>query len=461
MSARAPAPSGRFRLSRGRRYLVRGLLAGATVLAIVGIFAVWANRQVLHANNWADTSTALLQNHDIRTQVSALLVDQVYANVDVNKDVTAGLPPRLKPLAAPVANGLRTAAERATVETLGRPRVQEAWKAANRATAQQFIDIADGNSKAITSSGNAVFLDLRPLVLDVVARLGLPGKVAAKLPPNAGHVKIMSGNQVKTVQNGTTFLRGLAVVLPLVAAGMLALAVFLARGRRRETLLWAGLNLIAAGLIVLVARSLIGDQVVGSLVKTDGVKPAADAVWSIGTHMLRDVAEATIVAGIPVVAAAWLAGPMRSATALRHAIAPWLRDRPATAYTVLFTVLLLVIAWGPIPATRMVVPVLLLIGLSVLGLEALRRQTALEFPDARAGWAGTQLRGMRGATASDEHQTTAPAGQGGNGPAAAVAEQTSRLDQLERLVTLHDHGVLTDAEFAAEKSSLLANRVPT
>jgi hypothetical protein len=444
---------------------VRGLLAGATVLAIVGIFAVWANRQVLHANNWADTSTALLQNHDIRTQVSALLVDQVYANVDFNKDVTAGLPPRLKPLAAPVANGLRTAAERATVETLGRPRVQEAWKAANRATAQQFIDIADGNSKAITSSGNAVFLDLRPLVLDVVARLGLPGKVAAKLPPNAGQVKIMSGNQVKTVQNGTTFLRGLAVVLPLVAAGMLALAVLLARGRRRETLLWAGLNLIAAGLIVLVARSLIGDRVVASLVKTDGVKPAADAVWSIGTHMLRDVAEATIVAGIPVVAAAWLAGPMRSATALRHAIAPWLRDRPATAYAVVFTVLLLVIAWDPIPATRMVVPVLLLIGLSVLGLEALRRQTALEFPDARAGWAGTELRAnarrIRGATVGDEQQIAAPAGHGGNGPAAGVAEQTSRLDQLERLVTLHDHGVLTDAEFAAEKSSLLANRVPT
>ncbi|MGZ4331253.1 MAG: hypothetical protein ACXVXL_25015, partial [Solirubrobacteraceae bacterium] len=56
--------------TRGRRILIRVLLVVATVLIALGSLAVWANRQVLNANNWADTSSALLQNDAIRTQVA-------------------------------------------------------------------------------------------------------------------------------------------------------------------------------------------------------------------------------------------------------------------------------------------------------------------------------------------------------------------------------------------------------
>ena len=79
------AASGPARLSRGRRYTIRGLLIVATILTILAIFAIWANRQILNANNWGNTSTALLQNAEIRTQLSAFIVDQVYANVNVSR----------------------------------------------------------------------------------------------------------------------------------------------------------------------------------------------------------------------------------------------------------------------------------------------------------------------------------------------------------------------------------------
>jgi hypothetical protein len=42
--------------------------------------------------------------------------------------------------------------------------------------------------------------------------------------------------------------------------------------------------------------------------------------------------------------------------------------------------------------------------------------------------------------------------------APAAAEDT-RLDQLERLASLHDRGVLTDAEFAAQKAQVLGAQV--
>ena len=46
-------------------------------------------------------------------------------------------------------------------------------------------------------------------------------------------------------------------------------------------------------------------------------------------------------------------------------------------------ILLLLLIWGPIAATRNCIGILIIIALSMLGLEMLRRQTAAELPDVR------------------------------------------------------------------------------
>jgi hypothetical protein len=434
-------PSDPARLSRGRRYTIRALLIVATILTILAIFAIFANRQVLNANNWGNTSTALLANPEIRAQLSTFIVDQVYSNVNVTGEVQSALPQRLKPLAGPAANGLRELAETRMNRLLQRPRIQEAWRAANEVTAQQFINIAKGDSRAITQQGNAVVLDLRPIVVQLTERLGLPNSLVDKIPPTAGAIKIMSGNQVSTLQNGANALRGLAIVLPLVAFAMFAVAVYLAQGRRRKTLLFVGIDLMLAGLIVLVARRLIGNGVVESLAQTDAIKPAAHATWSIGTDILRDVAQAAVIIGIPVVLGALLAGPTRPATALRRWAAPWLRDSPVATYSVVGVIVLLVIAWGPIPATRQVIPLLILIVLVIVGVEALRRQTAEEFPEATTS---STRASMKTAVAR-----------------ARGSVRGGRTGELERLASLHDKGVLSDEEFAAQKASILGDGVVT
>jgi hypothetical protein len=444
----ADGAGGGVALPRGRRYAVRALLCGATLLAVFAIFAVWANRQVLDADNWADTSSEMLNDSAIRTQVSGYLVDEAYANVNVSAEIARALPPRLKPLAGPATSGLRDLAQRTTDRALGRPRIQEAWKEANRLTAQQFIAIAEGNSKAVTASGNAIVLDLRGIVVNLVERLGLPRSVSDRIPPEAGHITIMSSSNVSTMKDAVAWTQGLAVVLPALAFAMFALAVFLARGRRRETLLVAGLDLMAAGLVVLVARSIAGGYVVDQLSSTAAVEPAAQAAWSIGTRMLDDIAKAVVVVGIPLVLAAWLAGPYRPAAAVRRAAAPTLRERPALTYSLVGVALLLVIAWAPIPATRSPLPVLLMIILAFAGMAALRRQVAAEFPAAEAGAARAAIQ--------DRATRALHAVQGARRPRPADAP-TASLDQLERLATLHDHGALSDEEFAAEKTVVLTN----
>ncbi|HET7052260.1 MAG TPA: SHOCT domain-containing protein [Solirubrobacteraceae bacterium] len=448
--------------TRGRRILIRVLLVLATVLVAFGALAVWANRQVLNANNWADTSSQLLQNDAIKTQVADFMVDQVYANVNVAGELQSALPPRLQPLAGPVAGGLRTVAQKAAFEFLGRPRVQEAWQNAMRLTAQQFINIVENKSNAITLNGNAVYIDLRPLMGQLTTQLGLPASVAQALPAGAGRLKIMSSNQISTVQNSVKLVKGLTIILPAVALLLFALCVYLYTGRRRHALFVVGIDLVIAGLVVLIARNVAGNQIVNALASTEAARPAADGAWTIGTRLLSDIGQSIIIVGLAVMLASSLAGNTRPAVAFRRAAAPWFRLRPFTTYGVVIAIILLIVLWGPIPATRKPIPVLILLVLSWLGVEALRRQTAEEFPDAQFGDA---MSGMRARVANWRMRRhgrgapppAAPPMAGGAGP-PILWSQDERLSRLERLTALRDAGALTEAEFASEKAIVMSMR---
>jgi hypothetical protein len=435
------------------------MLTLATLLTILGILAVFANRQVLDANNWSSTSTSLLQNPAIRTELSNYLVQQLYANVNISGQLKTALPPKLQPLAGPVAGGLQNLAGKAAYELLGRPEVQAAWKSANRVTAKEFIDIVEGNSKLVLLNGNAVFLDLRPVAADVASQIGLPSSLVNSIPPDAARLKILQSDQIKTVQNAVELLRGLAIILPALALILFVLGVYLSEGRRRHVLLIVGVDGVIAGVIVLIARNVAGHWIVNSLVTTDSVRPAAQAAWSIGTSTLSDIAQSTIVIGLAVMLAAWLLGPSRPATGFRRAVAPWLREHPAMSYTVVLGVLLLIVLWGPITATRQPISVLLLILFVGLGTEVQRRQTAEEFPDAQIGDTWRRIRahlGRRpGSSRRRRSSTPAPPIAGGSGsPWSGVPDD--RLSRLERLAALWSDGALTEQEFAAEKALLLA-----
>ncbi len=161
-------------------------------------------------------------------------------------------------------------------------------------------------------SGN-VTLDLQGLLEQTQAQFGVGGRLADRLPPDAAQLTIVESDELELAQDAVRFLKALAIVLVILALGLMALGVYLARGWRREALRAVGFGLILAGAAALVARSLAGSAVVG-LAKTASVEPALEATWSISTSLLVEAASATLLYGIVVVFAAWLAGP----TALGH-----------------------------------------------------------------------------------------------------------------------------------------------
>lgn len=362
---------------------MRSLIGVATVLGIVAIFAVWANRQLLDTGYWTSTNTKLIESPPIREAVSGYLTEQLYANVDVAGELGKELPSELKPLAAPAAGALKDVVQKGINLLLERPRVQELWSKANQVTHAQFVRLIENKGSVVKlPGGGAVVLDLRPMLGEVAEKVGAPASISEKIPANVAQLKIVTSKQLGTMQDAVNLLRSLALVLPLLVVAMFALAVYLARGRRRQTLTEVGAAFVGAGLAVVVVRGIAGSKVVDSLATTEAVRPAAQAAWSIGTSVLADVAWSTVFIGVVVVLAAMLAGPTRIATSLRRLMAPYMRDRPDVTFGALGLLLLLLFAWGPIEATKSLTGILIIIVLAVFGTETLRRQTALEFPDA-------------------------------------------------------------------------------
>jgi hypothetical protein len=405
-SAKSPRENGGDRV-REHRVWVRVLLVLATILTFFAMFSVWVNRQALNTNDWVSTSSQLLEDPEIRAQLAPYLVDQLFTHVNVEARLAAALPPRAQALAGPAAAGLQQLGNKAALRLLDSPKVQQAWRNANRAAHQKLIKVINGGGKVVTTQGGDVTLNTRALVEALAQKLGieqskvnavsqqlqgakgqaakktLQQKTGVQLPANTGQLVILHSNHLKTVQNGAKAIRHLAVWLTILGLLLFVLAVYLARGWRRETLRTVGFCFLGLGLLVLLARTALGNKVVENLVTNESVRPAGHSVWSIGTGLLQEEAQAMAGYGIVIILAAWIAGPGRLATRIRRLLAPAMREQPGLVYGVLAIVLLLVIAWEPTRALGEFWPALLFILLVVFGVEVLRRRTIREFPEAQ------------------------------------------------------------------------------
>jgi hypothetical protein len=433
------------RTGNGHPRIALALVVLGSLLTFVAIFSIWANRQALNTDNWVNTSGRLLQNEAVDHQLSNYLAEQLFANVEVKKELEGALPPKLAPLAGAAASGLHQLAPQIAERALENPHVQTLWADANRATHERLLEVLNGGGKTVSTENGEVTLDLSNLVAQIGSELGVGEGITEKLPADVGKVTILKSDQLSAAQSGAHLVRELPIVLVLLALILFVAAVFLAGPRRRRTLRAVGFGLIVAGLLVLILRSLGGHVLIHSLVTNPTAKPAAEAVWSIATSLLVTVAASTLAFGILIVIGAFLAGPTGVATALRREAAPYVREQRAIAWAAGLVVFLILIAWAPIAAFHKPLGILVFAILFGLGLELLLRQTLREFPDAQKGDVGERMK----ASVSRLRPS------GGAPPAAATGPAEEELDGLERLSALHRSGDLSDAEFAAAKARLL------
>jgi hypothetical protein len=363
----------------GHPRIVAALLVVATLFAFLAVFSIWVNRQALNTDNWVDTSGKLLRNDEIRTQLSNYLADELFANVNVQAELEKTFPPRLAPLAGPAAGALHQLAPQVAERALATSQAESLWANANRAAHETLLKILNDEGSAVSTGNGEVTLDLGSLVSESGGQLGVAGKLASKIPPDAAQLTILKSDQLSMAQDASSLVRHLPIVLTLLALFLYGLAVYLAGPRRRQALRSVGFGFIIAGVLSLLLRRIGEGSVTDALARTDAVKPAVEAVWEIGTSLLVTVAVSAISFGILVVIAAWIAGPTKAATRLRREAAPHMRER-STTYGAVALVFLALVLWAPVVAFQKPIGMVLLAVLMVLGTETLRRKTAGEFP---------------------------------------------------------------------------------
>jgi hypothetical protein len=313
----------------------------------------------------------MIESEAIRTQVANTVVDRLYANVDVEAAIADRLPPAQKGLAPVLAGLSRSGADRAAEAALERPRVQQAWVEVTTSTQRQLVRLLDDKNKFVQTDGGKVVLDLRPIMIQFGDQVVVIGRLAEKLPDSAGKITIVDESQLETAQTVTRILRAVANWMWLVALAVAALAIWLARGRRRIELRALAIGVLVVGLLMLAVRRAAGGYLVDRLAEDDSVKPAVRDAWTILTQVLADRAWVWILLGVVTLVGVWFVGDTRRAAQARRAAQPVLQKRVQTYAIAAGSVLVLGLI-APLFARGWTMT-LLLLALVIVGVEVVRR----------------------------------------------------------------------------------------
>jgi hypothetical protein len=361
--------------------------------------------------------------------------------------------------------------------------------------------VLENKKEGVSTANGEVTLNLGELLVNLAGEVGIGQSLAEQLPPEAGQITILKSEQLKTAQDIVVAIKGLALLLSILTLLVFALAIYMTQGGRWVTVLFSGVALIVAGLLVLVLRHVAGGIVVDQLVKQQNVKPAAEAAWSIGTSLMISIATTIIVGGVFFAAAGWLSSPSGSARGTRRVFAPALSRYLPYCYGGLAVILAIYLLTASGVGLRSFLTVVVLGAMAAFGLHELSKQTAEEFPDltfaeifgptgkriatavsdANLGERASKIKlpdvrrpngmslpevrrpsgGRPGRVGGADVPGDAGAGTPGapdpEPPTQVMNDEDARLGRLERLAALHEKGILSDAEFAAEKARLLGN----
>lgn len=382
--------------SKARRRLAVVLVVVASFTGILALLSTWTKREVFNTDQWVKTSSALLADDAIRTQLANDLTTQIFSSGTVQAEVAKALPPKAAVLAGPASAGLSQLFNRAVDKLLQTSAVQSLWEEANRKASETFIAIANDEPIATDVLGKAqsatggTSLDLTSIKATITEKLGIKLPDSGLGSGDAAQAAVESGNgeaaleviapdQISTIRDVANLIQKGSVVLLLLTFLLYVIAIAITAGSRMRTVTSVAISLILVGIATLTARKLLGTVLVDELAATDSVKPAVNSVWEIGTELLQTMGVATVAYGIVILAGTVLAGPTRAATRVREFLAPALRD-PMWATFGTFLLLLLLVWWGPTPALHEPLGIALIAGLVIAGVIALRAQTLREFP---------------------------------------------------------------------------------
>ena len=250
------------------RTLAAGLLlVCALAVALVAATALWSERQLLDEGAGPDAAAAILRAPAVQDAV----VDELAAHV-------------------PASVADRTRAEQAARTTLNDPAFAALWRTTTQSAQRQLVRRLEDDRGALVRDG--VALDLRPELDLLAARAGLP-----PLPAGTDTTtRILTGDELEPAWRAVDALHRVRVVAPLLVVALLLGAALVARDHLLG-LAGGGLVLVAAGVVLLVARHQARVAVADAVVQGGGRRAIADAAFDAATSTLPAIGIGVIAIG--------------------------------------------------------------------------------------------------------------------------------------------------------------------
>jgi len=350
------------------------LIALAALIMLVTAANVWVDRAVLNTDNWVDASDQLLAEPAIREAIAVYVVDQLYTNVDVAAQLGDLLPGDLSGLSGALASALRNPATDAVDRLLATDQVAAIWSDANRITHQTIVNVLEDDTRveALSTANGNISLDVREVVVQLAADLGLPGAVVDRIPADAGQITIIQSSNLENLQTAVTVVQWASWLLFFAVIAIYAGAIFLADGWRRVATRAAGLSILIVGLLILAGLRFGGGRLLDSAVQKESNRPAAEAVWKIGSQLLRDIGWNITWIGLIIILGAVIAGPTAIARSIRRFIAPAFVGGAGVRWGVGAAIFLIMVFWAPLPALTNWFGILVFAAIVAACIEGLR-----------------------------------------------------------------------------------------
>jgi hypothetical protein len=316
-----------------RAFTAGVVLVLACLLAPLSVVSVWASSVVSDTDRYVETVAPIARDPGVQTAIAEEVTTAIMDSLDVAGLVTEALdtiatqqnmPPRvadaLPALAAPLTRGIEGFTRTQARSLLASAEFETVWADVNRAAHAQVVKVLEGDtSGAISTEDDRIVLNLGPVIEEVKARLVDRGfALAEKVPSIDKQFVLVESSGITKAQRYYSLLDALGVWLPIVALGLFATGVLLARDRRRALFRGAlGVTgaMVALGVGLTLVRTLYVETTPGDVLTAQ----SAGHVFDTLVRFLRTGLRATAVAGLVVALGAFLTGPSPAAVRARVA----------------------------------------------------------------------------------------------------------------------------------------------
>ncbi len=325
----------------GRRRVLSGVaLVLACLTILLATVAVWVHQVAFNTDRFTGLVANVIDEPDVIAPLSAAVSEQVVAALDVQTRIAGRLPDVAKSLAPAITLAIQDGIASRLQVGLARPQVQALLLKTVSIAHTRVMNLLRGNSDAVSVVDGYVTIEVLPLVQAALSELqsvGLlpdgvqipdlstseaPGVLVQRLstalgvtlPADFGTIRLMPADRLLAAQTAVRAFDIIVVLLIVLSFVLVALAIWLARDRRRMVV-YLALGTLIAFLVGRLAIDAFTDALISGI-QDQGLAMGVRTVVEATVDNLRSVTIIIVIATAIVAVVAYLWGRPRWVVAL-------------------------------------------------------------------------------------------------------------------------------------------------